>query len=374
MKQTVFFLSVVLSLLMFLPFAAAAEKPTISYDMDPLYPKKLDASFYEGKIVLLYYWTLGEGSRPDARRVQEITSTFQNLNKLQAQLSKSGVFTVAGSYVGTDNVSAMNVIRQCRPMFPVYANLLCQSEMPKPNQCSFVLLDADGQVLGSGTVKEVYLTLQQSIPGAMMLKRMRSLPVKHPLEGMNLVGKEFEFFGLFEPGKPWLGPYRKIEKNIEKNPDSSGSQDAIKAAVDDYLTTTLPEILEKAKAEPAANYEVLNLLSKSVKGLPGEEAVNELWKPLQTDKNAAELSRQITNIKKFKASSAELSPDALKKRSEPLIASLKKLLNKPTISDSIKAEGEKWLAQLEAFSNGSDDGPVPAADDNAPADGAAEDN
>ena len=374
MKQSAFFLSFAL-LLLFLPFAVAAEKPTISYDMDPVYPRKLDPSFYDGKIVLLYYWTLGEGNRPEPRRIQEITTTFQNLNKLQMQLSKSGVFTVAGSYVGTDNASAMNVIRQCRPMFPVYVNLLCQAEMPKANQCSFVLLDADGQVLGSGTVKEVYLTLQQSIPGAMMLKRMKSLPVKHPLEGMSFVGKEIEYYSLFEPGKPWKGPYLKIENSIEKNPDASGSQETVKAAIDDYLTTTLPEILEKAKAEPAEYYEILNMLSKSVKGLPGEESVNEILKPLQADKNIAELSRQIANIKRFKASSDSLSPDALKKRSEPLIASLKKLLNKPTLSDGAKAEAEKWMAELEKISAGSDDGPVPA-DENAPAEGdaPAEDN
>ncbi|MBQ6617329.1 MAG: hypothetical protein IJH67_13285 [Thermoguttaceae bacterium] len=375
MKQTVFVLSFAL-LLLLLPFAIAAEKPTINYDMDPVYPRKLDPSFYDGKIVLLYYWTLGEGNRPDPRRVQEITSTFQNLNKLQMQLSKSGVFTVAGSYVGTDNASAMNVIRQCRPMFPVYVNLLCQAEMPKANQCSFVLLDADGQVLGSGTVKEVYLTLQHSIPGAMMLKRMKSLPVKHPLEGMNLVGKEVEYYGFFEPGKPWKGPYMKIEASINKNPDASGSQESIKMAIDEYLTTKLPEILEKAKAEPAAYYDILNMLSKSVKGMPGEESVNEILKPLQADKNVAELAKQIANIKKFKATSNTLSPDALKKRCEPLIASLKKLLNKPTLSDSVKAEAEKWMAQLEALSNGSDGGPVPA-DGDASADGdapAAEEN
>lgn len=369
MKQTVFVLSFAL-LLLLLPFAIAAEKPTINYDMDPVYPRKLDPSFYDGKIVLLYYWTLGEGNRPDPRRVQEITSTFQNLNKLQMQLSKSGVFTVAGSYVGTDNASAKNVIRQCRPMFPVYVNLLCQAEMPKANQCSFVLLDADGQVLGSGTVKEVYLTLQHSIPGAMMLKRMKSLPVKHPLEGMNLVGKEVEYYGFFEPGRPWKGPYMKIEASINKNPDAAGSQESIKMAIDEYLSTKLPEILEKAKAEPAANYDVLNMLSKSVKGLPGEDSVNEILKPLQADKNVAELAKQIANIKKFKATSNTLSPDALKKRCEPLIASLKKLLNKPTLSDGVKAEAEKWMAQLEALSNGSDDGPVPANGD-APADGEA---
>ena len=136
-------------------------------------------------------------------------------------------------------------------------------------------------------------------------------------------------------------------------------------AVDEYLTTTLPEILEKAKAEPAAYYDILNLLSKSVKGLPGEESVNEVLKPLQTDKNVAELSKQIANIKKFKATSGSLTPDALKKRSEPLIASLKKLLNKPTLSDNVKAEAEKWMAQLEQISSGSggDDGPVPANED-----------
>ena len=369
MKQTVFFLSFAL-LTLLLPFAIAAEKPTINYDMDPIYPRKLDPSYYDGKIVLLYYWSLGEGSRPDPRRVQEITSTFQNLNKLQMQLSKSGVFTVAGSYVGVDNASAMNVIRQCRPKFPVYVNLLCQAEMPKANQCSFVLLDADGQVLGSGTVKDVYLTLQQSIPGAMMIKRMKSLPIKHPLEGMSFVGKEVEYYGLFEPGKPWKGPYLKIEKSIEKNPDAAGSQESVKTAIDEYLTTKLPEILEKAKAEPAAYYDILNMLSRSVKGMPGEESINEILKPLQADKNVAELAKQITNIKKFKATSNTLSPEALKKRCEPLIASLKKLLNKPTISDSVKAEAEKWIAQLEALSNGSDGGPVPA-DDNAPADGGA---
>ncbi|MBR0237314.1 MAG: hypothetical protein IJQ39_04395 [Thermoguttaceae bacterium] len=365
MKQTVFFLSFAFLSLLFLPFAATAEKPTINYDMDPVWPKKLDPSFYDGKIVLLYYWTLGEGSRPEPRRIQEITATFKSLNQLQMQLSKSGVFTVAGSYVGTDNTSAMNMIRQCRPMFPVYVNLLCQSEMPKANQCSFVLLDASGQVIGSGSIKEIYLTLQTTVPAAMMLKRMKSLPVKHPLEGMSLVGKEIEFYGLFEPGRPWLGPYRKIERSLEKNPDAPGSQESVKMAVDEYLTTTLPEILEKAKAEPAAYYDILNLLSKSVKGLPGEESVNEVLKPLQTDKNVAELSKQIANIKKFKATSGSLTPDALKKRSEPLIASLKKLLNKPTLSDNVKAEAEKWMAQLEQISSGSggDDGPVPANED-----------
>ena len=111
---------------------------------------------------------------------------------------------------------------------------------------------------------------------------------------------------------------------------------------------------------------VLNMLSKSVKGLPGEESVNEILKPLQADKNVAELAKQIANIKKFKATSNTLTPDALKKRCEPYIASLKKLLNKPTLSDSVKAEAEKWMAQLEALSNGSDDGPVPA-DGDAPA-------
>ena len=368
MKQTVFFLSFAL-LFLLLPFATAAEK-AMNYDMDPVYPRKLDPSFYNGKIVLLYYWTLGEGNRPEPRRVQEVTAMFQNLNKLQMQLSKSGVFTVAGSYVGTDNASAMNVIRQCRPMFPVYVNLLCQAEMPRANQCSFVLLDADGQVIGSGTVKEVYLTLQQSIPGAMMVKRMKSLPIKHPLEGMSFVGKEIEYYGLFEPGKPWKGPYLKIEKSIEKNPDAAGSQESVKMAIDEYLATKLPEILEKAKAEPAAYYDILNMLSKSVKGMPGEDSVNEILKPLQVDKNVAELAKQIASIKKFKATSNTLPPDALKKRCEPLIASLNKLLSKPTLSDSVKAEAEKWMAQLEALSNGSDDGPVPA-DGDAPADGEA---
>lgn len=368
MKRTVFFLSFAL-LFLLLPFAEAAEK-AMSYDMDPIYPKKLDPSFYDGKIVLLYYWTLGEGNRPEPRRVQEVTTMFQNLNKLQMQLSKSGAFTVAGSYVGTDNVSAMNMIRQGRPMFPVYVNLLCQAEMPKANQCSFVLLDAEGQVIGSGTIKEVYLTLQQSIPGAMMLKRMKSLPIKHPLEGMSFVGKEIEYYGLFEPGKPWKGPYLKIEKAIEKNPDASGSQESVKMAIDEYLSTKLPEILEKAQKEPAAYYDILNMLSKSVKGLPGEDSVNEILKPLQADKNVAELAKQIANIKKFKATSDTLSPDALKKRCEPLIASLKKLLNKPTLSDSVKAEAEKWMSQLEALSNGSDGGPVPA-DGDAPAEGDA---
>ena len=368
MKQTVFFLSFAL-LFLLLPFATAAEK-AMSYDMDPIYPKKLDPSFYDGKIVLLYYWTLGEGNRPEPRRVQEVTTMFQNLNKLQMQLSKSGAFTVAGSYVGTDNVSAMNMIRQGRPMFPVYVNLLCQAEMPKANQCSFVLLDAEGQVIGSGSIKECYLTLQHAIPGAMMLKRMKSLPVKHPLEGMSLVGKEVEYYGFFEPGRPWKGPYMKIEASINKNPDAAGSQESIKMAIDEYLSTKLPEILEKAKAEPAANYDVLNMLSKSVKGLPGEDSVNDILKPLQADKNVAELAKQIANIKKFKATSNTLSPDALKKRCEPLIASLKKLLNKPTLSDGVKAEAEKWLAQLEALSNGSEDGPVPA-DGDAPADGEA---
>lgn len=364
MKRTVFLLSFAL-LFLLLPFAEAAEK-AMSYDMDPIYPRKLDPSYYDGKIVLLYYWTLGEGNRPEPRRVQEVTTMFQNLNKLQMQLSKSGAFTVAGSYIGTDNVSAMNMIRQGRPMFPVYVNLLCQAEMPKANQCSFVLLDAEGQVIGSGTIKEVYLTLQQSIPAAMMLKRMKSLPVKHPLEGMSFVGKEIEYYGLFEPGKPWKGPYLKIEKSIEKNPDTSGSQESVKMAIDEYLTTKLPEILEKAQKEPAAYYDILNMLSKSVKGLPGEESVNEILKPLQADKNVAELAKQIANIKKFKATSDTLSPDALKKRCEPLIASLKKLLNKPTLSDSVKAEAEKWMAELEKLSNGTDDGPVPA-DGDAPA-------
>ena len=364
MKRTVFLLSFAL-LFLLLPFAEAAEK-AMSYDMDPIYPRKLDPSYYDGKIVLLYYWTLGEGNRPEPRRVQEVTTMFQNLNKLQMQLSKSGAFTVAGSYVGTDNVSAMNMIRQGRPMFPVYVNLLCQAEMPKANQCSFVLLDAEGQVIGSGSIKECYLTLQHAIPGAMMLKRMKSLPVKHPLEGMSLVGKEVEYYGFFEPGKPWKGPYMKIEASINKNPDASGSQESIKMAIDEYLSTKLPEILEQAQKEPAANYDVLNMLSKSVKGLPGEESVNEILKPLQADKNVAELAKQIANIKKFKATSNTLTPDALKKRCEPYIASLKKLLNKPTLSDSVKAEAEKWMAQLEALSNGSDDGPVPA-DGDAPA-------
>lgn len=362
MKQTVFLLSFSL-LLLLMPFAVAAEKG-MSYDMDPVWPKKLDPSFYDGKIVLLYYWTLGDGSRPDPRRIQEITATFQNLNKLQAQLGKSGVFTVAGSYVGTDNTSALNVVRQCRPMFPVYVNLLCQAEMPKANQCSFVLLDAEGQVIGSGSIKEIYLTLQSTIPSAMMLKRMKSLPVKHPLEGMSLVGKEIEYYSLFEPGKPWLGPYRKIEKSLEKNPDAPGSQEAIKMAVDDYLSATLPEILEKSKAEPAAYFDVLNMLSKSVKGLPGEESVNEVLKPLLIDKNVSELAKQIANIKKYKATADGLTPDVLKKRSEPLIASLKKLLNKPTLSDSVKAEAEKWMAQLEQISSGAGgDDPVPASED-----------
>ena len=368
MKQTVFFLSFAL-LFLLLPFAVAAEKG-MSYDMDPIFPRKLDPSFYDGKIVLLYYWTFGEGNRPDPRRIQDVTTTFQNLNKLQMQLSKSGAFTVAASYVGTDNVSAMKMIQQARPKFPVYVNLLCQAEMPKADQCSFVLLDAEGQVIGSGSIKECYLTLQHAIPGAMMLKRMKSLPVKHPLEGMNLVGKEVEYYGFFEPGKPWKGPYLKIEKSVEKNPDASGSQETIKMAIDEYLSTTLPEVLEKAQKEPAAYYDVLNMLSKSVKGMPGEESVNEILKPLQADKNVAELAKQIANIKKFKASSNALPPDALKKRCEPLIASMKKLLNKPTLSDSVKAEAEKWMAQLEALSNGSDDGPVPA-DEGAPADGDA---
>lgn len=369
MKQTAFFLSFAL-LLLLLPFAIAAEKSTINYDMDPVYPRKLDPSYYDGKIVLLYYWTFGEGNRPDPRRIQEITTMFQSLNKLQMQLNKSGAFTVAGSYVGTDNASAMKMIQQARPRFPVYVNLLCQAEMPKANQCSFVLLDTQGQVIGSGSAKEVILTLQHALPAAEKLKRMKSLPVKHPLEGMSLVGKEVEYYDFFEPGKPWKGPYMKMEASINKNPDASGSQESIKMAIDEYLSTQLPEILEKAKAEPAAYYDILNMLSKSVKGLQGEDSVNEILKPLQTDKNVAELAKQIGNIKRFKATPNTLSPEALKKRCESLAAPLKKLLNKPTLSDSVKAEAEKWVAELEKLSAGSDDGPVPA-DENAPAEGDA---
>ena len=327
--------------------------------MDPVYPKKVDSSFYDGKIVLLYYWTLGD--HPDNRRNQEIVSTFQNLNKLQMQLSKSGAFTVVGSYIGADNATAMQVVKQCRPTFPIYVNLLCQAEMPRANQCSCVLLDTESQVIGSGSIQDCFLTLQKSIPSAMMIKRMKSLPVKHPLEGMNLIDKEIEFYNLFEPGKPWKGAYAKIEKNIEKNPDASGSQESIKVAIDEYLATTVPEILEKAKAEPAAYFNILNMLGKSVKGMPGEDAVNEVLKPLQTDKNVAELAKQINNIKKFKASSANLGPEQLKKRCAPHIASLKKLLQKPTLSDSVKTEAEKWLTQLEQLSSGTSDGPVPAA-------------
>lgn len=367
MKRPVYLLAFALLSLLFLPFAAAAEKSSINFDMDPIFPKKLDPSFYNGKIVLLYYWTLGDTPVPDKRRVAEIAATFQALNRIQLQFGQSGVFTVVGSYVGTDNIAALNTIKQCRPRFPVYASLLCQTDPPKPNQCSFVLIDANGQSIGSGKWEECQLTLKNALPSAMAVKRMKSLPIKHPLEGMNLIGKEIEYYSIFEPGKPWLGAYKKIEKNIEKNANASGSQEVIKTAIDDYLTTTVPEILEKAKKTPAEHYDILNMLGRSVKGMPGDEMVNEALKPLQTDKNVADLAKQITAIKKFKATSNNLNPDQLKKRCESFIAPLKKLLLKPTLTDAVKEEAEKWVAQLEQLASGSGDDPVPA-DEEAPAD------
>ena len=107
---------------------------------------------------------------------------------------------------------------------------------------------------------------------------------------------------------------------------------------------TIPEVCQNAKTKPAANYEKLVLLSRSIKGLQGEENVSYALEPLQADKNVAELAKQLAIINNFMAT-MDNSKDN-KKKIESFITPLRQFLNKPDLSARVKAEGVETLEQL----------------------------
>ena len=265
---------------------------------------------------------------------------IQNLNKLQKQGTGSGQFVIIGLNslgIGTDEV---NFFKQCRPMFPVYKySILEENEV-------FCIYDSEGRALQSFKDPKLLLQALKRYGSVVAnIKRMKSLPVQHPLGDLNLSIKEYQILCLFEPGKPWKVSYEKLEKEIDKTTNRSKVEflTKIKKALDKYMTTTVPEVCRSAKTKPVANYYKLVLLGKSLKGMDEEDMVNKVLTPLQADKNIAELAKQIDLINKYKETTDKSKVN--KKKIESFIASLNHQLQNSTTA-TVKVEIIEYLEEL----------------------------
>ncbi|MBQ2622416.1 MAG: SUMF1/EgtB/PvdO family nonheme iron enzyme [Thermoguttaceae bacterium] len=366
-------------LLLAMPFASAQViKPVESSELDSyckiniaelpneqIYPaKKLNSTFFKDKLIVLYNnlvipdivnGKIVANTQEDQYKTQKTLQDIQSLNKLQKLGLSSGQFVViAFGFVSDNNeVNELNFLKKVA-QFPVYETVILKRisdiEFEGIDSNDFFLVDSSGNFIASYKDGNQCLQgLKHYLSAVEDLKRIKSLPVQHPLDSLNLSFNEIDLLVAFEPGKPWLESYKKLENAIAKMSDNSRKElmEKVKTSIDSYISKTIPEICESAQTLPATNLEKLVLLSKSIKGMPGEEMVNNALTQIQEDKNIAELAKIISAINKFKASAN--SSKGLKKKTEPFIASLRKTIDKADVSKEIKAEAVETLEQLIAF-------------------------
>lgn len=304
-----------------------------------IYGPNIDAAFLQGKVYLVEYWGIN---------CPPCVAAMPKLRDLQAQYGPSGVFCIVGSHVQEMSDEVKTFLNAQQINFPVYQGVYNPLARPQGGIPHSALIDFKGNLVAEGHPGEIMSKVPALVEQAIQFRRLTSGPLPHPLASLSMGKKGME---LFTPGKPWLGPYKKLKKAVEKG---NADMETALSTLDNYITDQSKELAKQAEESPAASFVALVLLQKSLKGMDQEDELAQIVNPLSKDKNVKDLSQILNNLNKLEwaAQNGSMKPKAIKNKAESFVKNLNSYLNRANLDPKLQREAESAKDKAQALSEG----------------------
>ncbi|MDO5113487.1 MAG: hypothetical protein Q4E67_03845 [Planctomycetia bacterium] len=185
--------------------------------------------------------------------------------------------------------------------------------------------------------------------------------LENPLSDLNMMEMK-NIVTLFDPGKPWAVPYKKIAAGAKKK----GADESLKtvlSAVDTYILEELQKLEEISEKKPAEAYAFLTVLGKSAKGTPKGKEIQPLMKELGKDGNVKALANIMLKITAYDTFVVEMDAKMREKQGKQLTQSLQKFLEKEDVDKKLTAEAKKAMKVVREIAAGDEGGEVSTANE-----------
>lgn len=355
MARNTIFLGILVCLLWGMGFATVQAQQSNWLPSEKLiYGQNVDPAFLQGKVYLVEYWGIHCGP---------CVAAMPKLRDLQSQYGPSGLFYIVGSHVQDNSDEVKTFLNSNRINFPVYQSVYNPLAQPQGGIPHSALFDCKGNLVAQGHPAEVVSKIPELLEQAIQLRRLTSGPLPHPLASLNIGKKAME---LFSPGKPWAGPYKKLKKEVDKG---NTDMETALSTLDSYIADQCQTLSQKAQEAPAANYEALVTLRKSLKGMDQEKDLAEIVDPLTKDKNVKDLAQIIFSLNKLEYAAREgaLKESAIKKKAESFSKNLNSYLGRVNLDPKLEQEAKTVQKKAQAIAEGGQmEAPemsIPAGDD-----------
>ena len=263
---------------------------------------------------------------------------------MQRKYVRSGKFTVIASHVQADKKAAAAFCRKMRVNFPVYQQLNLPKAPCGKGIPSAYLFDHNGKIVAKGHPTTLYSKVGALVRAAPARTTAKAADATSPM----LKDVELDRLKYLEktllPGRSIRGTLVQLERKAKQDDKTGAEARAVLQSVKAWTAAELQKAKALSTAQPAHAMVKADMLTRTLRLMPGGRKAQDILKPLKADRNTALLASNVKSLDTLTARIDQLGPSAATKREAvALKGRISSFLRRTNLTDTLKAEAQEML-------------------------------